>query len=133
MRSHEQRRRWLAKQMQRPSLENCIAFMSSQESESRGATSPVRRKRQAASLNPAAKQAQPTRGKKPSQRKLTPKQLMKARRMKERDEKKASKQKEQELRASYTALTPCKTTLDPSEPEPTVGDKLIVRDEYNVK
>jgi hypothetical protein len=107
--------------------------MSSQESESRDATSPVRPKRQAATFDPAANQANATLGKKASQRKLTPKQLMKVRRLKERDEKKASKQKEQELRASYTALTPCKTTLDPTEPEPAVGDKLIVRDEYNVK
>ncbi len=70
---------------------------------------------------------------KPAQRKLTAKQQMKAKRMKERDENKAKKQKQQELRASYSALTPCKTTLDLSEREPTVGDKLIVRDEYNFK
>jgi hypothetical protein len=71
--------------------------------------------------------------KKRGQRKLTPKQLMKLKRSKDRDEKKAAKQKEQELRASYTALAPVKTTLDPSERVPTVGDKLIVRDEYNLK
>jgi hypothetical protein len=71
--------------------------------------------------------------KKSTQRKLTAKQLMKARRLKERDDKKAKKLKEQELRARYAALTPCRTTLDPSEREPVVGDKLIVRDEYNIK
>jgi hypothetical protein len=70
---------------------------------------------------------------KSSQRKLTAKQLMKVRRLKERDEQKAKKQHENELRASYSALTPCKTTLDPGEREPVVGDKLIVRDEYNIK
>jgi hypothetical protein len=70
---------------------------------------------------------------KQAKRKLTPKQLMKAKRMREREENVAKKMKEQELRSSYTALTPCKTTLDPSEPEPGVGDKLIVRDEYNIK
>jgi hypothetical protein len=75
----------------------------------------------------------PSKSRKPAQRKLTAKQQMKAKRMKERDENKAKKQKQQELRASYSALTPCKTTLDLSEREPTVGDKLIVRDEYNFK
>jgi hypothetical protein len=75
----------------------------------------------------------PSKSRKPAQRKLTAKQQMKVRRMKERDENKAKKQKQQELRTSYSALTPCKTTLDLSEREPTVGDKLIVRDEYNFK
>jgi hypothetical protein len=75
----------------------------------------------------------PSKSRKPAQRKLTAKQQMKAKRIKERDENKAKKQKQQELRASYSALTPCKTTLDMSEREPTVGDKLIVRDEYNFK
>jgi hypothetical protein len=77
--------------------------------------------------------ASASKSRKPVQRKLTAKQQMKAKRMKERDENKAKKQKQQELRASYSALTPCKTTLDASEREPTVGDKLIVRDEYNFK
>jgi hypothetical protein len=66
-------------------------------------------------------------------RKLTAKQLMKAKRLKEMDAKKSSKQKENEIRASYYALGKCKTTLDAEEREPTVGDKLIVRDEYEIK
>jgi hypothetical protein len=108
--------------------------MSSQDSEGCDAPQPLASKRQPAPLAPANVKELPSKStKKIGQRKLTPKQQMKAKREKERDEKKASKQKEQELRASYIALTPCKTTLDPSEREPVVGDKLIVRDEYNVK
>jgi hypothetical protein len=96
--------------------------------------SPSKPKRDASALSPLNVPHFPSNAKKKTaQRKLTPKQLMKLKRSKERDEKKATKQKEQDLRASYTALTPIKTTADPSEREPTVGDKLIVRDEYNVK
>ena len=42
--------------------------------------------------------------KKRGQRKLTPKQLMKQKRSKDRDEKKAAKQKEQELRGLWSPL-----------------------------
>ncbi len=106
--------------------------MSQEESESKDLHSP-RNAKSAALSQMKAKQGSQSSPKKPFQRKLTPKQQMKAKRMKEKDEKQAMKQKANEIRASYTALTPCKTTLDASEREPVVGDKLIVRDEYNVK
>jgi hypothetical protein len=115
--------------------------MSQEGNESRDLHSPreskdlhsPRNAKSAALSQMKAKQGSHSSPKKPAQRKLTPKQQMKAKRMKEKDEKQAMKQKANEIRASYTALTPCKTTLDPSEREPVVGDKLIVRDEYNIK
>ena len=64
--------------------------------------------------------------------KQTAQRLMKAKRLKEMDAEKSSKQNETEIRRSYYALGKCKTTLDAEEREPTVG-KLIVRDEYDIK
>ena len=75
----------------------------------------------------------PKSGKKIVHRKLTAKQAMKAKRLKEISAKKSSKQKELEIKTSYSALGKCKTTLDAEEREPTVGDRLIVRDEYEIK